>query len=110
MTSGKNDSKECLKILAPKGVQKFCRIAGFGLIYCDSKCPLSYIYLYIYFLYIFGGKAGAQQLRCPFAQDQRLPMNQCWLNQLIANPATFNLAVNHVAVPSEIANESALVS
>ena len=97
-------------MLAPKGVQKFCRIAGFGLIYCDSKCPLSYIYecncIYIFFTYL-AVKQGRSNLD---AQDQRLPMNQCWLNQLTANPATFNLAVNHVAVPSEIANESALVS
>ena len=70
MTSGKSESNECLKMLAPKGVQKFCRIAGFGLIYCDSKCPLSYIYSYIYFLYIFGGKAGAQQLRCPLPRTK----------------------------------------
>ena len=69
---------------------------------------LFHIYNCIHIFYTYlAVKQGRSNLD---AQDQRLPMNQCWLNQLIANPATFNLAVNHVAVPSEIANESALVS
>ena len=52
MTSGKSDSKECLKMLAPKGVHKFYKIAGLSLICCDAICPLLNTYNYI-----FGGKA-----------------------------------------------------
>ena len=47
-------------MLAPIGVQKFCRIAGFSLINCDAMCPLLNTYNYI-----FGGEAVTQELRCP---------------------------------------------
>ena len=60
MTSGKSDSKGCLKMLASKGGHKFCRIAGFSLINCDAMCPLLNTYNYI-----FGGEAVTQELRCP---------------------------------------------
>ena len=47
-------------MLAPKGMHKFWRIAGFSLIYCDAMCPLLNTYNYI-----FGGEAVPQKLRCP---------------------------------------------